>query len=58
MAVGADQYRAAGRLFASGVTVVTVARGAHRTSAGTVRDHLLHACWRIWWEIGCPSGVC
>jgi flavin reductase (DIM6/NTAB) family NADH-FMN oxidoreductase RutF len=27
VAVGADQYRAAGRLFASGVTIVTVARG-------------------------------
>ncbi|WP_194818978.1 SMI1/KNR4 family protein [Nocardia sp. XZ_19_385] len=37
---------------------VTVSRGAHRTSAGTVRAHLLHACWRIWWEIGCPSGEC
>lgn len=34
----------------------TVATGAHHTSAGAVRAHLLHSCYRLWFHVGCPSG--
>lgn len=31
---------------------VTVSAGPHSSSEGTVRNHLLHACWSLWWRVG------
>ncbi|MEV6767944.1 SMI1/KNR4 family protein [Nocardia sp. NPDC051030] len=33
----------------------TVTTGAHRSSSGAVRAHLLHSCHSLWWHVGRPT---